>query len=47
MATWTCDTCGSTGVIPSGSTSDHVLCDTCGEPVLPGGEDRPDAHDPQ
>ena len=35
MATWTCDSCGATGVVPEGSTSDQVLCDTCGEPVLP------------
>lgn len=35
MAAWTCDTCGSTGQVPPGQTSDDVLCDTCGEPVLP------------
>jgi hypothetical protein len=39
MPTWICDTCGATGEVPAGSTSDQVLCDTCGEPVLPGTQD--------
>ena len=36
MATWICDSCGTTGVVPPGQTSDHVLCTDCGESVLPG-----------
>jgi hypothetical protein len=35
VATWICDTCGATGDLPEGSTSDQINCDTCGEPVLP------------
>jgi hypothetical protein len=41
MPTWTCDTCGATGEVPPGSTSDQVLCDTCGEPVLPDDSNPP------
>jgi hypothetical protein len=45
MDTWTCDHCGATGEVPLGSTSDQILCDTCGEPVLavdePSSDDKP------
>jgi hypothetical protein len=39
MATWTRDTCGATGEVPPGSTSDQLLCDACGAPVLPHDSD--------
>lgn len=34
MARWVCDHCGATGEVPAGATSDDVVCDICGEPVL-------------
>jgi hypothetical protein len=36
MAHWTCDHCGATGEVSPGETSDDVLCEVCGEPVLAG-----------
>lgn len=38
MSRWVCDYCGATGRVPEGQTSDNVLCDQCGEPVLPDGD---------
>ena len=35
MARWVCDYCGEIGRIPPGDEVEHVLCTTCGEPVLP------------
>jgi hypothetical protein len=35
MTRWVCDHCGARGEVPEGETSDTVLCDVCGEPVLP------------
>ena len=35
MARWVCDYCGEIGQIPPGDEVEHVLCTTCGEPVLP------------
>ncbi len=35
MGSWHCDWCDTSGEVPAGHTSDHVLCDVCGEPVEP------------
>jgi hypothetical protein len=32
---WVCDHCGNEGRTSDGRTVDEVLCDVCGEPVVP------------
>ena len=36
-----CDSCGHQGVDPDASTPEEVLCELCGEPVLPDPDDAP------